>query len=122
MALPLPLPDEQGRRVILMRNALYSPERVKFVDVIKTNMMIVDVLLLEDDRAFICGTVNVMDHSKNTLAHMTQMSPFIAKKATTLFQVRITVPATGIPFSSRVVMGRIHDNTTTLHRITTHMT
>ncbi|PNF24411.1 Retinol-binding protein pinta [Cryptotermes secundus] len=84
--LPLPLPDELGRRVILMRSGIYRPEEVAILNLFKTNMMLADVLLDEDDRASICGTVNVMDHSNLTMAHMSQFSPFLVKKMTTLFQ------------------------------------
>jgi hypothetical protein len=70
---------------------MYRPEDVTIADLFKTNMMITDVLLEEDDRVSVCGTVNVMDHSNTTLAHMTQFSPSLVKKATTLFQVKIAV-------------------------------
>jgi hypothetical protein len=87
--LPLPLPDDKGRRVILTRTGGYDPQEVKIVDVLKVQMMIADVLLEEDDRVAISGTVDVMDHSKATLAHMAQFSPSIAKKASTLLQVNV---------------------------------
>lgn len=83
--LPLPLPDDQGRCVMLMRNGVYPPE-LKITDIIKVNMMISDILLEENDRLVICGSVNVLDHEKNTLAHMVQFSPAVVKKMTTLFQ------------------------------------
>jgi len=50
-------------------------------------MMILDILFEENDRLVICGSANVMDHAKNTLAHLIQMSPAIVKKITTVFQV-----------------------------------
>jgi hypothetical protein len=59
--LPRPLPDDQGRTVILSRNPVF-PLDVKIVDVIKTNMMMTDILLEENDRMIVCGSVNVMDH------------------------------------------------------------
>jgi hypothetical protein len=77
---------------MLMRNGLHRPEKVAIIDVFKTNMMIADVLLEEDDRITVCGTVNVMDHSKATLAHISQFSPTLAKKGTVLFQVNIGEP------------------------------
>jgi len=89
--LPLPLPDDQGRCLILMRNGVYPPE-TKIADVIKVNMMTSDILLEENDRMVICGSVNVMDHAKNTLAHMVQMTPATVKKMTTLFQVTFSEP------------------------------
>lgn len=94
--LPLPLPDDQGRCVILMRNGVYLPEEVKILDVIKVNMMTSDVLLEENDRMVVCGSVNVMDHANSTLAHMAQFSPSLVKKMTTLFQVKFAEPALAI--------------------------
>ncbi|XP_069691386.1 retinol-binding protein pinta-like [Periplaneta americana] len=84
--LPLPLPDDQGRRVILMRNGLNDPEKFKLVDMFRINIMIIDVLLEEDDRSTICGTVIVLDHSRSTLTHFTQFTPSLIKRGTTLFQ------------------------------------
>jgi hypothetical protein len=55
------------------------------------NMMIMDVLLEEDDRAVICGAVIIIDHSNVTMSHLVQYSPSFAKKTTTLLQVRVHV-------------------------------
>lgn len=87
--LPLPVPDDAGRRIILMRTGITDPDKVKIADVFKAQMMVADILLEEDDRISICGTMNVMDHSKATLTHMAQFSPSLTKKASTLFQVKI---------------------------------
>ena len=86
MALPLPLADDQGRIVLLARNGAFPPD-VKIIDVIKANMMISDILLEENDRVVICGSVNVMDNENTSLALMSQMTPALAKKMSTLFQV-----------------------------------
>jgi hypothetical protein len=75
-----------------MRSGVYRPEEVEIIDVFKSNMMIADILLEEDDRISVCGTVNVMDHSNLSLAHMTQFSPSLVKKMTTVFQVKIAEP------------------------------
>jgi hypothetical protein len=74
-----------------MRNGVYPPE-TKIADVIKVNMMMADILLEEDDQLVICGSMNVMDHEKNTLAHMIHYTPATVKKMTTLFQVTFAVP------------------------------
>jgi len=89
--LPLPLPDDQGRCVILARNGMIPPD-VKIVDVIKANFMMSDVLLEENDRLVISGSVNVMDNDKTSLAFMAQMTPAIVKKMTTIFQVTFAAP------------------------------
>jgi len=95
--LPLPLPDDQGRCVILARNGMIPPD-VKIVDWIKANMMMSDILLEENDRMIICGSVNVLDHEKSSLALMTQMTPTLVKKMLTLFQVTFAVPPHAINF------------------------
>jgi hypothetical protein len=87
--LPLPIPDDKGRRVILLRTGGYDTREVKVVDIFKVQMMISDIMLEEDDRETVAGIVNVVDHSKTTLAHMALFSPSLVKKVTTLFQVNI---------------------------------
>ena len=97
MMLPLPLPDDLGRCVVLMRNGVYPPE-AKIENVIKANFMMLDILLEENDRLVICGSVNVMDHEKSTLALMTQMTPTLVKKMTTIFQVTFAEPQLAINY------------------------
>ena len=95
--LPLPLPDDQGRTVILARNGMIPPD-VKIVDLIKTNTMMTDILLEENDRLVICGSVNVMDHDKSSLALMAQMTPSLGKKMATMFQVTFAEPPLAINY------------------------
>jgi len=78
-----------------MRDGVFPPD-VKIVDVIKANMMMSDIMLEENDRLIICGSVNVMDHANSTMAHMAQMSPALMMKMTTLFQVMFTKQPTAI--------------------------
>jgi hypothetical protein len=91
-----------------MRNGVYPPE-TKIADVIKVQMMTADILLEENDRLVICGSANVMDHEKNTLAHMIQMTPAVVKKMTTLFQVTFAEPplATNGPEHSYIFKGTL---------------
>ena len=93
--VPLPLPDDQGRSVLLVRGGAIPPS-VKIENVIKANFMMTDILLEENDRLVICGSVNVQDHDKNSMALMTQMTPSLAKKMTTLFQVTFAEPPLAI--------------------------
>jgi hypothetical protein len=95
--LPLPLPDAEGRRVVLFRSGITIPEEVKIADVFKAQMMVSDIMFEEDDRVIVCGSVNVMDHSHTTLAHMAQFSPSLTKKATTLFQVNMAESTCPLP-------------------------
>lgn len=75
LQLPLPQPDDHGRRVILMRIGVHNPDEVKTVDIFKVNMMIMDILLEEDDRSVVCGIVLIIDHLNTTIKHMVQYSP-----------------------------------------------
>jgi hypothetical protein len=74
------------------------PPHVKILDTMKANMMMLDILLEENDQMIICGSVNVMDHEKNSLALMAQMTPAIAKKMTTVFQVTFAEPKSAISY------------------------
>jgi hypothetical protein len=68
------------------------------MDAIKANFMMSDVLLEENDRIVISGSVNVMDNDKSSLAFMAQMTPAIAKKMSTLFQVTFAVSPLAINY------------------------
>jgi hypothetical protein len=92
---PLPLPDDQRRTVILGRNGVI-PLHVKIADVVKANFMMSDILLEENDRLVICGTVNVVDHEKSSLALMAKITPAMGKKKATIFQVTFAVPPLAI--------------------------
>jgi hypothetical protein len=108
--LPLPEPDDHGRRVILMRIGVHNPDEVRTVDIFKVNMMIMDILLEEDDRSVICGIVLIIDHFNTTLKHMVQYSPSFAKKTITLLQVRMSVclsqPSLKYPFTSSFISAK----------------
>ena len=93
--LPLPLPDDKGRSVLLMRDGAFPPD-VKITDVMKANMMVSDILLEENDRFIICGSVHVMDNEHSSLALMSQMTPTLMKKMSTLFQVKYAKPPLAI--------------------------
>jgi hypothetical protein len=74
------------------------PVEVKIADVIKLNYMMLDLILEENDRFIICGSVNVLDHENNTLAHMMQMTPSVMKKMATVFQVTFVDPTRTINY------------------------
>jgi hypothetical protein len=104
--LPLPLPDDQGRTVILARNGMIPPD-VKIVDWMKANIMMSDIVLEENDRLVICGSVNVMDHDKSSLALMAQMTPAMGKKMATLFQVTFAEPPHAINCSEHCYIFKV---------------
>jgi hypothetical protein len=96
--VPLPLPDDKGRNLVLGRMGVQPPE-TKVADLMKVCLMTVDILMEEKDRVVICGSTDVMDYEKNTMAHVVQITPAIAKKLTTVFQVNFAEPpfATNYP-------------------------
>jgi hypothetical protein len=73
-----------------------QPPETKVADLMKVNTMTMDILMEENDRIVICGSTNAMDLEKNTMAHMVQMTPAIAKKMSTLFQVTFAEPPLAI--------------------------
>ena len=85
--LPLPEPDDQGRRVILGRQSTKVPDSEYMLNMLKVNLLFIEYLLCNDDRSVVYGTVSVMDHSGTTMAHMKHFSPSLVKKVTTIFQV-----------------------------------
>jgi hypothetical protein len=82
---------------MLTRNVLLPPD-VKIVDMMRTNLMILDIILEENDRVVICGSVNVMDHDNMNMALMVQMTPAIMKKMSTLFQVTYAEPPIAVNY------------------------
>jgi hypothetical protein len=77
------------------------PPDVKITDMIKSNFMMTDILLEENDRMIVCGSVNVMDHENSSLALWTQMTPALGKKMSTIFQVTFDKPPFSLNYPKR---------------------
>lgn len=88
MMLPLRKPDAQGRKVFLLRPGLTDPNKIKISDVMKVNVMIMDILLEEDDTYVIKGVVGILDLADVTLGHAMQMTPSVVKKMTACSEVK----------------------------------
>ncbi|KAG8226437.1 hypothetical protein J437_LFUL015105 [Ladona fulva] len=95
---PLPEPDDNGRRVFLLRVGIQDPSEVKVTDVFKTNMMMMETMLMDDDRLVVCGNVSVLDLSSVTLSHAAQMTPTIVKQAMISFQEAYPVRPKGVNY------------------------
>ncbi|XP_046384866.1 uncharacterized protein LOC124155192 [Ischnura elegans] len=78
--IPLPEPDDLGRRVFLIRVGMHDPNVTKVEDMSKVNFMILDYMLMTDDRFSTIGSVCVLDMSRASLAHAAQMSPRLVKQ------------------------------------------
>jgi hypothetical protein len=82
------------------------PPDVKIEDLIKANGMTTDIMLEENDRLIICGSVSVMDHEKISMDFMLQMTPALGKKLTTLMQVTFAKPPLAINYQQHCYMFR----------------
>ncbi|XP_071443193.1 retinol-binding protein pinta-like [Hetaerina americana] len=78
--LPLPEPDDLGRKVFLVRMGIQNPNETHMSDIIKVNLMTMDYMVMKDDRFTVAGVVSVLDSSKFTLSHAAQMTPTMIKQ------------------------------------------
>ncbi|XP_017774660.1 PREDICTED: alpha-tocopherol transfer protein-like [Nicrophorus vespilloides] len=85
----LPLPQTQSPdspRIVLLRNGSFDPNEINIADLMKSNMLIQDIMINEDDNFIIAGGIMIQDMKGSTMAHMTAMTPSIVKKSMTVFQ------------------------------------
>lgn len=78
---PLPLKDEDGRTIIIVRATANDPKKNPMVDVFKVGMMIVDLALELDETIAKNGAVVIIDMQGVGLGHALQMTPNLIKKA-----------------------------------------
>ncbi|XP_046386007.1 alpha-tocopherol transfer protein-like [Ischnura elegans] len=78
--LPLPEPDDLGRRVLLQRVGIHDPDEIKITDFFKVNLMLMDYMIMKDDRFITAGVVILLDMSHVTLGHAAQMTPTVVKQ------------------------------------------
>ncbi|GJQ86157.1 hypothetical protein Trydic_g13437 [Trypoxylus dichotomus] len=85
--LPARVPiSSDSPKVSLLRNGIYDPLKITNQDIFKTNLMILDILLMEDDQLVVCGLTGLQDMAGVTVTHMTSSPLSIIKKAFTCFQ------------------------------------
>jgi len=81
ICVPLPRSSNPTEpRVLLIRNDITKPEKVLVMNMIKTTLMILDILLNEDESFVITGHVVLQDFKGITLNHALQLTPSSAKK------------------------------------------
>ncbi|XP_046386010.1 retinol-binding protein pinta-like isoform X2 [Ischnura elegans] len=78
--LPLPEPDELGRRILIFRSGRYDPNEFNTSDICKVNFMLMDYMLMNDDCYNTAGVVSIGDMKDATMAHAAQMSPTLIKQ------------------------------------------
>ncbi|GJQ86155.1 hypothetical protein Trydic_g13435 [Trypoxylus dichotomus] len=85
--LPSKVPiSPDSPKMTLFRNGIQDPLKVTNQDVFKTNLMILDILLMEDDQFVVCGMTGIQDMAGITMTHVTSSPLSIMKKAFTCFQ------------------------------------
>uniref|UniRef100_A0A0C9QI25 Ttpal_3 protein n=1 Tax=Fopius arisanus TaxID=64838 RepID=A0A0C9QI25_9HYME len=89
LGIYLPLPDPvtpDGPRVILMRPCQFDGKKYTYADILKVCFMIMDFLLLKDDRLNVAGQISVLDLTGSRLEHASQLTPSLMKKTVMAFQ------------------------------------
>ncbi|XP_066978643.1 alpha-tocopherol transfer protein-like isoform X7 [Macrobrachium rosenbergii] len=84
--LPLPRIEPTQPLIVLGRPAIRDPYSSDMNDAAKVILLICDLLLEEDEAAVVTGIGVLMDSGTMTLAHASQLSPTIIKKAVIIMQ------------------------------------
>lgn len=81
LVLPTPL-NEDGPRIMLIRNGIYDPEKYSFGDIMRVFQAWNEIIMWEDDYAIINGFVHIADLKNWKKEHFFQMTPSLMKKMT----------------------------------------
>ncbi|XP_075167485.1 alpha-tocopherol transfer protein-like [Haematobia irritans] len=77
--LPLPL-GEDGPRIVLMRPGNFDPDIISIFDIIKLDVLVHDILMLEDDNCVVSGFIHMVDMAGFTTKQMMQLQPTRMKR------------------------------------------
>ncbi|KAF2900107.1 hypothetical protein ILUMI_06079, partial [Ignelater luminosus] len=81
LLLPLPQTNQaDSPRIIIVRCENADPSKISFVTVVKTSLMILDILFNEDDNFVVAGQTGFINLNGMTLRHAVQITPTISKK------------------------------------------
>ncbi|KAK4879671.1 hypothetical protein RN001_007817 [Aquatica leii] len=84
LGLCLPLSHKETEpQVIFIRLSPEDPFKVKFADVMKVSLMILDIFLKEDDNFIISGQLGLVDFKNSTINHLLHLDLSVCKKAAT---------------------------------------
>ncbi|KAK8734202.1 hypothetical protein OTU49_006058 [Cherax quadricarinatus] len=86
LVLPLPRVNEHQRTIVLCRPGHRDPASTSINDMARTVFTIFDVLLDEDETAWVTGLEVLLDTAELNFQHAAQMTPSVVKKATTIMQ------------------------------------
>ncbi|XP_012274161.1 retinol-binding protein pinta [Orussus abietinus] len=85
--LPLPTTETpESPRIVLVRGAIFDPSKYTFLEMARVYFMIMDLLVLGDDRLGVAGQDTLLDLTGSTLEHTSLYTPAIVKKVLTCFQ------------------------------------
>ncbi|GAB0091091.1 hypothetical protein DMENIID0001_058940 [Sergentomyia squamirostris] len=99
LSLPLPIPNEEnGSRILLVKQGAYDPAKISVVDVLKVSYMITDYMIWEDDNCTVAGQTILVDLQGLSFGHLTQVTPTLLKKMTSSIQEAYPIRQKGMHF------------------------
>ena len=87
MMYPLPKHDAEGRRIIFTRPGEMPLDKFDVDDVMRANLMLMDVMSEEDELQSVTGVLFVEDMSEFSIKHAMIFTPAKMKKMMVLWQV-----------------------------------
>jgi len=120
LGLIMPLPVDETKsvpRIILTRLGGYNYDKYDFISVMKVTYLMADWCMINSDVTIITGHINVVDLKGCGLSLLSQITPSVIKKLSTLlepFPVRIKAihlvnPPKGIDVAFRMFMSVCHE-------------
>lgn len=120
LGLIMPLPADETKafpRIVLTRLGNYDFSKYDFISIMKVTYMLSDLCMINSDVTIICGNINVVDLRGCGLSLMSQITPSLIKKLSTLlepFPVRIKAihlvnPPKGIDTMFKILMSVCHE-------------
>ncbi|KAF5291261.1 hypothetical protein FQR65_LT11439 [Abscondita terminalis] len=108
LGLCLPLPSKQTEpQTILLRLPPEDPPLIKFVNVMKLSLMIMDIFLREDDNFIISGQFSIQYFNNPTIKHLLHLDLSACKKAISCFYYAYpTRPKGGIFFKPPIYFAK----------------
>lgn len=87
VGIPLPnLESPDGPRYFLIRTGCYDPSKYNIEDIIKTSIMLGEIMMRDDDNFAVAGQIGILDFTGCSLSHFLQFNPTFIKKMTMLQQ------------------------------------
>jgi hypothetical protein len=97
----IPLPNVEspdGPKYFLFRIGCHDPSKFWIPDIIKTTMMIIELMLRDDDNFAVAGCVYIFDLNGVSLSHLLQLDPVFFKKCFMLMQDALPIRQKALHF------------------------